>query len=160
MRHAKPTLGGSDVKVAIGSDHRGCGARSAVKETLELLGHEVVDFGTTNRGSCDYPDIVFPAAQAVADGEVGRAILMGATGIGMAIAANKLKGIRAALCHDELTAKLSRQHQDANVLCLPVSLLGEGLIRCMVEVWLETPFAGGRHAQRLAKIAERESDLR
>ena len=116
-----------------------------------------MDVGSSNGQSCDYPDVVFPAAQAVVDGEVERAIMMGGTGIGMSVAANKVKGIRAALCHDELTAKLSRQHQDANVLCLPADLIGDELIRRMVAVWLETPFEGGRHARRVDKLMQHES---
>ncbi len=147
-------------RVVIGNDHRGFRVKAVVKATLESLGHDVIDVGSSSDESCDYPDFVFPAARAVADGEAERAILMGATGIGMAMAANKVKGVRAALCHDELTAKLSRQHNDANVLCLPVSLIGEELILRMVEVWLATSFEGGEHAQRLAKIAERESNRR
>jgi ribose 5-phosphate isomerase B len=144
------------VKVAIGSDHRGFRAKSSVKTALELLGHEVLDLGSDDGRSCDYPDLAFPTAQAVVSGDAERGILMCGTGIGMSIAANKTKGVRAALCHDELTARLSRQHQDANVLCLPADLVGEELIRRIVEVWLETPFEEGRHARRVAKITERE----
>ena len=145
------------MRVAIGNDHRGFRAKAGLVATLESLGHEIMDVGSSNGQSCDYPDVVFPAAQAVVDGEVERAIMMGGTGIGMSVAANKVKGIRAALCHDELTAKLSRQHQDANVLCLPADLIGDELIRRMVMVWLETPFEGGRHARRVDKLMRRES---
>ena len=144
------------MKVAIGSDHRGFRAKGAVKAALEILGHEVIDLGSNDGQSCDYPDLAFPTAQAVVSGGADRGILMCGTGIGMSIAANKTKGIRAALCHDELTARLSRQHQDANVLCLPADLIGEELIRRIVEVWLETAFEEGRHARRVAKIKDRE----
>jgi len=142
--------------VAIGSDHRGFRTKGAVKATIESLGHGVIDVGTQDSLSCDYPDQAFPVGKAVAKEEASRGILMCGTGIGMSIAANKQTGIRAALCHDELTARLSRQHQNANILCLPADLIGEELIRRIVEVWLETSFEGGRHARRVDKITSRE----
>ncbi len=148
------------MKVAIGSDHRAVRAKTVVTAGLESLGYEVVDLGTHNGHSCDYPDVAFSTAEAVVIGKADRGILLGATGIGMTIAANKIKGIRAALCHDELTAKLSRRHQDANILCLPADLIGELLLRQIVEVWMSAPFEGGRHARRVDKIAQREREMR
>ena len=144
------------MKIAIGSDHRGFRAKAAVIAVVELLGHEVLDLGSQDTQSCDYPDVAFATADAVVRGDVDRGVLMCGTGIGMSIAANKIRGIRAALCHDELTARLSRQHQDANILCLPADLIGEALIRRIVEVWVAESFEGGRHARRVEKIAERD----
>ena len=144
------------MKVAIGSDHRGFRAKSVVKSALQSLGHDVLDLGPSDSQSCDYPDVAFPTARAVIDGQAERGVLVCGTGIGMSIAANKTRGVRAALCHDELTARLSRQHQDANVLCIPADLVGEELIRRIVEAWLETAFEGGRHARRVEKISSQE----
>ena len=144
------------MRVAIGSDHRGFRAKGSVAAVLDSLGHEVIDLGPSDDQSCDYPDTAFPTARTVASGGAERGILMCGTGIGMSIAANKISGIRAALCHDELTARLSRQHQDANILCLPADLIGEALIRRLVEVWLEASFEGGRHARRVNKITEHD----
>ncbi len=144
------------MKIAIGSDHRGYMAKERLKGLLADLGYEVVDFGTDSPKSYDYPDVAAPVAKAVADGKAERAILLCGTGLGVSISANKVCGIRAALCHDELTAQMSRQHNDANVLCLPADLIGEALMRRIVEVWLETAFEGGRHARRVQKIMEIE----
>ncbi len=144
------------MKIAIGSDHRGFMAKERLKGLLADLGYEVVDFGTDTPKSYDYPDVAAPVARAVAGGQVERAILLCGTGLGVSISANKVCGIRAALCHDELTAQMSRQHNDANVLCLPADLIGEALMRRIVEVWLETAFEGGRHARRVMKIMEIE----
>ncbi len=140
------------MNIAIGSDHRGFYAKERIKALLQGLGHEVTDFGTDGPKSHDYPDIAGPTAKAVSQGQVDKAILLCGTGIGMSITANKVAGVRAALCHDELTAQISRQHNDANVLCLPADLIGEALLRRMVEVWLETSFEGGRHHRRVRKI--------
>ena len=118
----------------------------------------VEDFGTDGPEAFDYPDIAGPAAKTVIDGRADRAILLCGTGIGMSITANKIAGVRAALCHDELTAQISRQHNDANVLCLPADLIGEELMRRMVEVWLQTSFVGGRHARRVGKIMDIERE--
>ena len=110
--------------------------------------------GTNSARSCDYPDLAYPAAKAVAEGRADRAILVCGSGIGMTICANKVPGIRAALCHDELTAQMSRRHNNANVLCLASDVLGEELIRRIVTSWLDTPFdGGGRHERRVRKIA-------
>ena len=107
--------------------------------------------------SVDYPDFAFEVSRAVSEGRVQRGILICGTGIGMCIAANKVPGVRAAPCHDSITAEMSRRHNDANVLCLSADLLGEELIERMVRIWLETPFEGGRHARRVEKIMKYEA---
>ncbi len=144
------------MKVAVASDHRGFRAKSQVKSHLESAGHTVVDFGCDGPTSCDYPDTGLPGAMAVAKGQCERGILICGTGIGMAMAANKVRGVRAALCHDELTAELSRRHNNSNVLCMPADLLGDELMRRVVDVWLRTDYEGGRHDRRLQKIADYE----
>ncbi len=144
------------MKLAVSSDHRGYQAKECIKTMLERSGHQVSDFGCSAGSSCDYPDTAIPASQAVSRGEADAGILICGTGIGMSITANKIHGVRAALCHDELTAELSRKHNDANVLCLPADLIGEELIRRVVEVWLSTPFEAGRHERRIKKIADFE----
>jgi len=144
------------MKVALGSDHRGFQSKERLKNFLVNAGHEVVDCGTASESSCDYPDFAVPPCQMVARGETDRAILMCGSGIGMTITANKIRGIRAALCHDELTAEMSRRHNDANVLCLAADLLGDELVRRMVEAWVATPFEGGRHARRVRKMMDAE----
>ncbi len=144
------------MKIGLGSDHRGYMAKEMLKTMLGQLGYEVDDFGTDSTKASDYPDVAFPVAKAVAVRGVERAILLCGTGLGVSISANKVPGIRAALCHDELTAQLSRLHNDANILCLPADLIGEALIRRIVEVWLETPFEGGRHSRRVEKISAME----
>lgn len=141
------------MKVAVGSDHRGFESKEMIKTIITQLGHEVVDFGTADNSPVDYPDMAYIAAKAVANGEADRAVLACGTGIGMSIAANKIAGIRAALCHDELSAQISRDHNDANVLCISGDLIGEVLLRKIVEVWLSTEFSGGRHKRRVNKIA-------
>lgn len=145
------------MKIALSCDHRGYPAKEKLKSMLGALGHEVVDFGCDGLSSCDYPDTALPAAQSIAARQAEVGILLCGTGIGMSITANKVSGIRAALCHDELTAELARKHNDANVLCMPADLLGEELMKRVVHVWLKTKFEGGRHERRLSKIAEFES---
>jgi ribose 5-phosphate isomerase B len=144
------------MKVAVASEHRGYKAKDGILSYLKELHHEALDFGPNTEEMCDYPDFAAKAAAAVSKGEVERGILIGGTGIGMNIVANKFPGVRAALCHDELSAQISRSHNDANILCLSVDLFGEAVAARMIKVWLETPFEGGRHARRLAKIAECE----
>jgi ribose 5-phosphate isomerase B len=144
------------MRVAIGSDHRGFEVKRRVVSVVQQLGHQVLDLGPTTGESVDYPDFAFPVAQAVAEAKADRGILICGTGIGMCIAANKVKGIRAAPCHDSITAEMSRRHNDANVLCLSADLLGEELIDRMVRIWLETEFEGGRHARRIGKIRQQE----
>ena len=142
------------MKIALAADHRGHSVKEMVAVLLSEQGHEVVDMGTNSSKSCDYPDMAYPAAKAVAEGSVERAITVCGSGIGMTICANKISGVRAALCHDELTAQMSRQHNDANILCLASDMLGEELIRRIVLSWLETDFeAGGRHERRVRKVA-------
>jgi ribose 5-phosphate isomerase B len=145
------------MKIAVGSDHRGFEAKSRIVSVLHPLGHEVLDAGPAVRECVDYPDFAFEVARAVGEGRAERGILICGTGIGMCIVANKVRGVRAAPCHDCITAEMSRRHNDANVLCLSADLLGEELIERMVRIWLETPFEGGRHARRVEKIARFES---
>ena len=144
------------MKIALGSDHRGYATKERTKSLLIEWKHEVIDCGSTGDDSCDYPDYAIPACLKVASGKADRAILMCGSGIGMTITANKVAGIRAALCHDELTAEMSRRHNDLNVLCLSGDMLGERLVDRLVEIWLKTEFEGGRHARRVQKIADLE----
>ncbi len=146
------------MKLAIGSDHRGYEVKRRLLGLLQRLKHEVVDMGTTSTDSVDYPEIAFPVAKAVSEGQVDRGILIDGTGIGMCIAANKVRGVRAAPCHDSITAEMSRRHNDANVLCLSADLLGGELLDRMVKIWLETEFEGGRHARRVEKITRYEEE--
>ena len=146
------------MKIALGSDHRGFEAKRRVLVFLQQLGHEVIDVGATGPESVDYPDYAFQVASRVSKGEVERGILICGTSIGMCIAANKVDGVRAAPCHDSITAEMSRRHNDANVLCLSADLLGEELIDRMVRIWLATDFEGGRHARRVEKIVKIEKD--
>jgi len=141
------------MKVAVGSDHRGFEAKQLIKAVVSELGHDCIDFGTTDNNPVDYPDFAYAVATAVARKEADRGILVCATGLGMSIAANKIKRIRAALCHDELSAQISRDHNDANVLCVSGDQIGQVLLRKIVEVWLSTKFSGGRHQRRVKKIA-------
>ena len=145
------------MKIAIGSDHRGFEVRRRIRAVLEQLGHEVLDVGPEVRESVDYPDYAFEVARAVSEGRADRGILADGTGIGMCIAANKVRGVRAAPCHDSITAEMSRRHNDANVLCLSADLLGDELIDRMVRIWLETGFEQGRHARRVEKITRFEA---
>ena len=146
------------MKIAIGSDHRGYEAKRRILPLLQQLGHEVLDLGPEGSDSVDYPDFAFEVSRAVSEGRVQRGILICGTGIGMCIAANKVPGVRAAPCHDSITAEMSRRHNDANVLCLSADLLGEELIDRMVRIWLETDFESGRHARRVEKITRFEAD--
>jgi ribose 5-phosphate isomerase B len=146
------------MRVSIGSDHRGFNMKAKLAELLNQLGHTVTDEGTCSSESCDYPDIAVAVGRKVANGEADRGILMCGTGIGMAITANKFKGVRAATCQDEITAEMCRRHNDVNVLCLSSDLLGESRLDNLVKIWLTTEFEGGRHARRLEKIAAVERD--
>lgn len=145
------------MKIAIGADHRGYASKERIKQMLSEHGHEVFDVGPESPKSCDYPDAAYAAAGRVARGEAERGILLCGSGIGMSIAANKVTGVRAALCHDELTAEMSRRHNNANVLCLPADLIGDALMQRMLEVWLGAPFEGGRHETRVSKISDIEA---
>ena len=140
------------MKVAVGSDHRGFDAKQQIKVIVAQMGHECVDFGTDGTHPVDYPDLAYVVATAISEGRADRAILICATGLGMSIAANKVRGIRAALCHDELSAHISRDHNDTNVLCLSGDQIGGVLLRKIVEEWLSIEFSGGRHQRRVNKI--------
>ena len=146
------------MKIAIGSDHRGVEAKRRLITTLAELGHEVSDLGATAADSVDYPDYAFAVAKLVSKKEADRGILICGTSLGMCIAANKVRGVRAASCHDLITAEMSRRHNDANVLCLSADLVGEELMVQMIRVWLDTPFEAGRHARRVDKIMQFEGN--
>lgn len=150
------------MQIAIGCDHRGYQVKTKIVELLKRLDHSVLDVGTDDTASVDYPDIAADVAHRVAKGEADRGILICGSGLGMCIAANKVPGIRAASCHDDLTAEMSRRHNNLNVLCLSADMLGEKLIDRMVEIWLKTEFEGGRHARRVEKITalEHEDDCK
>lgn len=140
------------MRIAIGSDHAGIGLKEKITEVLTLKGIDVRDFGTATQESVDYPDYGIKVAKEVSEGTVDRGVLICGTGIGMSIVANKLPRVRAALCHDHVTAQISRQHNDANILVLGGRLLDPNVAQEMVETWLDTPFEGGRHQRRVDKI--------
>ena len=140
------------MKVAVANDHRGHAAIEQTKAIISQLGFECIDCSPTGDQPVDYPDMAYIASSVVAEGKADRAILVCGTGIGMSMAANKVKGIRAALCYDELAAKYSREHNDANVLCLSGDLVGPTMVRKIVETWLTTEFVAGRHLRRVKKI--------
>jgi ribose 5-phosphate isomerase B len=148
------------MKVAIASDHRGFHLKEKVISLLKSKGHTVVDDGPASEASVDYPDFAALVAKKVSNHEVERGILICGTGIGMAISANKFPGVRAAACADEVTAELSRRHNDLNVLCLSGDLLSSRVTERVVEVWMDTEFEGGRHARRVDKIVELERENR
>jgi len=140
------------MKIAIGSDHAGFELKETISQLLKKMGHEVIDMGTASNSSVDYPDFAETVSKAVSEGSVDRGILICGTGIGMSIVANKFKNIRAALCNDLFTAKMSRLHNDANVLTIGGRIVGEDLAKEIVNIWINTPFEGGRHLKRLEKI--------
>lgn len=146
------------MKIAIASDHRGYVVKGKILALITELGHEAVDMGTDSSESVDYPDFAVKVARALSEGVVERGILICGTGMGMCITANKFPGVRACTCHDDLTAEMSRRHNDANVLCLSADLLGDRLVNRMVELWLKTEFEGGRHARRIEKIGRIETE--
>jgi ribose 5-phosphate isomerase B len=139
--------------IALGSDHGGFHLKEEIKAFLDERKIAYRDFGTFSADSVDYPDIAKTVAGAIADGRCDRGILICGTGIGISIAANKIKGIRAALCHDTFSAQMSRQHNDANVLAMGGRVIGAGLAMAIVDKWLTTEFEGGRHARRVDKIS-------
>ncbi len=147
------------MKLALSADHRGVAATRLLADRLRSQGHEVEILGQLNGETCDYPDPAYAVGRCVAGNSAQRGILICGSGIGMCIAANKVKGVRAALVHDELTAEMSRSHNDANVLCMSADLLGQRLIEKIVDIWLATPFQGGRHERRVRKIAAIENGL-
>ena len=144
------------MRIAIGADHAGFTLKEHLKETLTRLGHQVEDFGTHSDASVDYPPICAAVGRAVVGGDADRGIVLGGSGQGEQIAANKVRGVRAALCNDLFTARLSRQHNDANVLSMGGRIVAFGLADEILTLWLNTPFEGGRHQNRLNQIAEIE----
>ena len=140
------------MKIAIASDHAGYLYKIMIASWLAEHGHEVDDFGTDSDASVDYPDFIVPAARAVASGRCERGIVLGGSGNGEAIAANKIKGIRCTLCWNEESARFARAHNDANMLSLGARLVAEEEAINIVRVWLETPFDGGRHIPRVTKL--------
>lgn len=142
------------MKIALGTDHAGYEYKERIKRYLVEKGHEVKDFGTYSSEACDYPDFIYPAALAVARGECDRAIVMGGSGNGETIVANKVRGIRCAVCWSEEGARLSRAHNDANAMSIGARTISIELALKMVDIWLATPFDGGRHIRRIQKIAE------
>jgi ribose 5-phosphate isomerase B len=139
---------------ALASDHAGYRYKTLVAEHLTSLGHHVRDFGTNSEQPVDYPDFIRPAAEAVARGECERGIIFGGSGNGEAMAANRVRGVRCAICWNEESARLSRAHNDANVLSIGERMVTEELMLAIVEVWLATPFEGGRHLRRIQKLDE------
>ena len=144
------------MRIAIGADHAGFLLKEHLKDTLQRLGHAIDDHGTDSEAPVDYPPICVGVARAVAEGRADRGIVVGGSGQGEQIAANKVAGIRAALCNDLYTARLSRQHNDANVLSMGGRIVARGLADEILTLWLETPFEGGRHQRRLDQIAAAE----
>jgi len=146
------------MKIAIAADHAGFVLKQKLRHKLEEAGHQVVDFGPNNNQSCDYPDFAQPVARDVAQGRSDRGILVCSTGIGMAMAANKIRGVRAAAAQSEDAVRLTREHNDANVLTLGARYLDDETAAGLIDVFLNTEFAGGRHARRVAKIAQLEEE--
>jgi RpiB/LacA/LacB family sugar-phosphate isomerase len=142
--------------IALGADHAGYLLKEDLKAWLAARGYEILDFGTDSPAVVDYPDFALPVARAVSGGAAAGGVLVCGTGIGMAMAANKVPGVRAAPCHDLHAARMSREHNDANVLALGARTTPPALARAILETWLTTPFAGGRHARRLAKLTALE----
>jgi len=146
------------VRIAIGADHAGFLLKEHLKVTLQRLGHAIEDLGTHSEESIDYPPICFAVGRAVTEGRADRGIVLGGSGQGEQIAANKVVGVRAALCNDLYTARLSREHNDANVLSMGGRIVAFGLADEIVALWLRTAFDGGRHQRRIDQIAEQERE--
>lgn len=142
------------MKIAIGADHGGFELKQRLKDFMVGLGHTITDAGCYSLDPVNYPEIAKKVVQSVLSNEVHRGILICGTGIGMSMMANRYKGIRAALCHDAYTARMSREHNDANVLCMGARVLGLGVVEDLVHIWLNTEFAGGRHACRIAMLED------
>jgi ribose 5-phosphate isomerase B len=140
------------LNIALGCDHGGFGLKNEIVPLLEQSGHTIIDFGCYSEESVDYPDFADKVCAAIIDGRCSRGILICGTGIGMSIAANRHRQIRAALCHEAFTARMSREHNDTNVLCLGARVLGIGIALDIVKIWLETGFAGGRHLRRISMM--------
>ena len=148
------------MRVAVASDHAGFALKNSVRQWLAELGHEAQDLGPPDQKPVDYPDFASLVARAVGSGQADWGVLICGTGQGMAMTANKHTGVRAALCTNELMARMARRHNDANVLCLGGRILGEDLARAILDVFAGESFDGGRHARRLALVAELERDWR
>ena len=145
------------MKIALGADHAGYEYKERIKRFLAEQGHEVEDFGTHSAEPCDYPDFIYPAALAVSQRTCDRALVLGGSGNGETIVANKVPGVRCAVCWTEKLSQLSRAHNDANVMSIGARTVSMELAVTMVEIWLRTPFDAGRHAERVKKIAELEA---
>lgn len=146
------------MRIAMAADHGGFALKEALRAYLEELGHEVVDFGAHDEAASDYPDFAAPAARAVASGECACGVFCCGTGLGVMLTANKVRGIRAVVCHESYSARMSRAHNDANVLCFGGRVHGVGLAREILATWLGIPFEGGRHARRVAKVMALEDE--
>ena len=146
------------MKIALGCDHGAYDLKEALKAHLTAAGHEVEDFGCFGHESCDYPDYAAPTAKAVAAGACDRGIVCCTTGIGVSITANKVRGIRCALVSDLMSARLTRQHNDTNMLAMGAGVIGEKLALEIADTWLATEFEGGRHARRVAKVMALEAE--
>lgn len=142
------------MRIALASDHAGYAYKTLIAAHLATAGHEIVDFGTSSTAPVDYPDFIHPAAAAVASGECERGIVLGGSGNGEAMVANRHRGVRCAVCWSEESARLARAHNDANMISLGERLLDEGLALRIVDVWLTAPFEGGRHARRIEALDE------
>lgn len=147
------------MKIALGADHRGTQAVKALADRLRSAGHDVILMGSVSGEPCDYPESAFLVGNAIARHEVERGVLICGTGLGMAMAANKINGVRAVTAHDELTAEMGRGHNNANIICLSADLLGQRIIEKIVDVFIATPFEGGRHERRLKKVAAIEAGI-
>jgi len=147
------------MKIAVGSDHRGVRIKGQILSQLAELGHEGIDAGPCDGDNVDYPDFATRVARAVSCKDVDRGILICGTGMGMAITANKFPGVRAVTCHDDVTAEMSRRHNDANIMCLSADMLGDRLLGRIVDLWMRTEFEGGRHQRRIEKILQLEKEL-
>ncbi len=147
------------MRIGIASDHRGVAMKTRLTQLLESLECEVVDYGPHDSQSVDYPDYAAQVSREVSSGRVGRGILICGTGIGMCIAANKFAGVRAAPCHDSVTAEYSRMHNDANIICLSADQLSDQVAEQVIRIWLKTEFEEGRHGRRLEKIAQLEHEV-
>lgn len=147
------------MKISLGCDHGGLELKNEIKAHLEARGFECRDFGTYTKDSCDYPDYARPAAEAVASGECERGILVCTTGIGVSITANKIRGIRCALLSDLMSARLTREHNDTNMMAMGAGVVGEKLALEIVDTWLDTPFSGeARHQRRIDKVMALEAE--
>jgi ribose 5-phosphate isomerase B len=140
------------MRIALASDHAGFRYKTIIGERLRAQGHDVVDFGTSSEASVDYPDFIRPAAEAVAAGRSERGIVIGGSGNGEAMAANRVRGVRCALCWNDESARLARSHNDANMISIGQRLITEAQAIAIVDIWLATPFEGGRHEPRIAKL--------